>query len=459
VAAVSGERAAGRQAVAVGSALFWLAATSVLLAATTPKILIGEIPVYASEILLAVGPIFLLFRWPDLLPNVRILPSAAFVFLFYVFVLLGSTITATISGDYSAISFMLLVKRFLYHFVLLVVAQNGVMMMGREHATQQLDLFFKALLFAGLVPLLFSVGELLAFGLYGWMVPMTNLTDYSLDSYSPTLFAVGFTGRAIGPEGFYLVGSSSINYGILNGALSALSLLYFQRTRRGYWLVLMLIYGLGVALTLSSTAFIVYALALVTAFVLAGNVPLRALLLIVGGVLFVVTVPLLPIDRDRFYALGDMIQTLQALLAGGGADASNVSLRIETFERALGGVARYPHIILTGAGLDDFTAYVMNADDPLIESFFLDALVNAGAIGFGALVLSFFALGQPVLAASRMSGGVGMAGRLVILMTPGLLFSNTISGNSVQSEFVGGLLFLTLSACVAAQLRSDRSPD
>jgi hypothetical protein len=439
---------------ALGRTLCWVAATSVLIAAVTPKIMIGQTPIYASEPLLALAPILIFLRQPQALREIEFSSATGLVVVFYIFVLLGSIITATITAEYSVSSFLLLIKRVLYHLVLLVFAENGARLLGLR-LDAEVDRFFRRLLVFALIPLFFSMAELSIFAALGVSVPTTNVSDFA-DSYSPTLFAVGFTGRAIGPDGLYLVGSSSINYGILNGALSVIALLYREKTGQWRWLLCALLYAAGAVLTMSSTALIVLAAGWITVFVRRGNYVLRGLTILLGGTLFVIIAANLPIDRDRYFAIGDLISTFQGVLYGTD-DASNVDLRVETFRRAFAGIDRYPHVIWTGAGISDYVARVMNANDPLIESFAIDALLNAGVLGFSALVLSFALLGKAVARAIHAGGAVTIAATFAACFAPGLLFSNTISGNSVQSEFVGGLLFFALGICSGVARRGPQA--
>jgi len=432
----------------VGRFLFGAAAISVLLAACTPKILIGQTPVYASEIVLLLAPVLLLTIQPKSLVFVQIPGAIKLIYIFYLFILLGCLVTATINSQYSWSSFLLLGKRVLYHVVLMLLAFNGVRLLG-ERRDLSIDRFLRVLVILGLVPLLFSIGELIAFATLGFSIAMENLTDFSQSSYSPTLFAVGFTGRAIGLGGFYLVGSSSINYGILNAGLSFLAFNYYIKSRRIGWLMCVILYSLGVVLTMSSTALVVLLLGFSVYFVLKGNRPLRAVLLPLSGIMFVMLIANLPVDQDGLFAFGDFVKTLQGVIFGT-EGAAHVNVRLQTIERALTSIGQHPYVIWTGAGIGDYIATTMNARDPLIESFAIDALLNAGALGFAALVVSFVLLGLGVRRALSAGGAIGIAATATVMYAPGLLFANTISGNSIQSEFVGGLLFMLLAICYGA---------
>lgn len=438
----------GEERRVVGGYLFWTAGAAVIIAATTPKILIYTVPVYAGLIIVPLALTLLLLWRPICLWWISISSAAMLVLLFYVFVLLGSVITATNTADYSATSFLLLAKRLFYHFVILVLAENGFRLLA-ERGSRHVDLFLRILLSLGLVPLVFSIFELVAFAVYGFVVPMHDLANLPSSSYAPTLFAVGFTGRAIGLGGLYLVGSSSIDYGILNAGLSLAALLYYGRTRRSRWFWCASLYAVGVVLSLSSTALIVLLLGLLTHFVLKGARPLRIIVVALCTIVLVVVATRLPLNRTRLFAIGDLVGTFQGVLYGT-QQASNVDLRVQTFKRAFAGIDQHPRVIATGAGIDEYTARVMGADNPLIESFVIQSLINAGAIGFLALVLSFVLLGGAVRRATNVAGSIHLVADLVVRLTPGLVFSNMVSGNSVQSEFAGGLLFLLLGACSGA---------
>jgi O-antigen ligase len=200
-------------------------------------------------------------------------------------------------------------------------------------------------------------------------------------------------------------------------------------------------------LSFSSTALLVLVLSLLVGFILRGNAPLRLFLVAVAMVLLAVGAAFVPLERAKLFAVGDAVETFQAVLFGG-EHSYNVDTRVETFDKALSTFAATPYVAFTGVGLGEFSAKAMRTDDPLVESFMLDALLNAGVIGFLALALSFLLLARYVSVVRRNAEGPSkIIAESLVRLAPGLVIANTLSGNSVQSEFVGGLLFVMLAAC------------
>ncbi len=429
-----------------GLLLFWVAAASVIIAATTPKLLFAEsVPLYLGELLIPFGPVLVALIWPAAFRSIKVTRVEALIVVYYAFVALGAAFTGAVWGMTSTSGLLLLAKRLIYHLIVFLLVANGLRLLGAL-GERELNRFLSSILYLGLIPLTFSFVELAVFASAGLAVPMINLAGLS-DSYGPSLFVVGFTGRALGPDGLYLVGSSSINYGILNSALATIAIVRFEATRQRVWLVLSFVYACGVLLSFSSTALLVLVLSLLVGFVLQRNAPLRLFLVAVAMVLLAVGAAFVPLERAKLFAIGDAVETFQAVLFGG-EHSYNVDARVETFDKALSTFAATPYVAFTGVGLGEFSAKAMRTDDPLVESFMLDALLNAGFIGFLALALSFLLLARYVSVVRRNSEGPSrIIAESLVRLAPGLVIANTLSGNSVQSEFVGGLLFLMLAAC------------
>jgi hypothetical protein len=430
-----------------GTMLFWYGAVSVFFTVGSPKILIGKMPLYFSDFLLAFAVPLMVIVARTRYIRINFPLSIILAFLFYIFIFLGCTVSAYLFAEIEVTGLLLLIKRILYHPVLWLLIYCGCINLG-DRMDRTAQRFTAILICVAIPPMLVSFIELYVFAELGLATPMKMLASLS-DSYSPTLFAVGFTGRAVGPEGIYLVGSSSINYGILNGIISLSALCLYEKSFQIRWLIAAVLFATGVLVSNSSTAMI-FLLSVITMWYVVGRkFVLKSVCVLLVAIVCSLLFATLPIDTKNLYAAGDLIQTFQDLLSGGGERSRNVDLRLLTYQKAILGMENYPHVLLVGSGIGPYAAMIMNDADPLIESFILEAFLISGIFGFLCLMFSFILIATRLRVLFVCAYDKGIAAKIVVCVFPGLIFANVFSGNSLQSEFVGSVFFTFLGIAMA----------
>jgi O-antigen ligase len=293
-------------------------------------------------------------------------------------------------------------------------------------------------LWVSLIPAIFSLVELFLFFNYSYSIPQLYLVDYNTNSYNTGVTPVGFAGRAIDFNGLYVVGSSSINFGIFMSFLFGISLIAFSKYLKFHYFLLSLVFLFTALLSRSSSVlFSLFVTILFLVYLLRHK---YKILIPFALILFFIYFTY----KDDLYIFDDILSTLSSLMGNEQGDFDSWQLRLITFKSAIHSILNNFVYLLLGTGYGKQMAFALNSKDPLIESFFLESLLGLGLFGFLTFLFSFiFMLIQIIKRLS--SNKMLLEFRLHILIFSIILIPlNAFSGNIFSNEYFATIYFLEL---------------
>lgn len=389
-----------------------------------PKFLIFGAPILLSDLILLIGSIYFLFF------KKRILKVLSFVLLWISFFFILNIVFNFIFKTVLIVDILLFIKRFIYIF-------SGFLISGyfkKYYVDIDFIRILSAFLLIGIVPLCFSFFEILSFLVYGFKFDQINLVNYDLNSYNTSMVPVGFTGRAVDVNNLYLIGSSSINYGILNSVLASLSFMFYAHQKRFFYLLLFLMYLFGAVLSRSSSVFVVLFFSLVYFFF--NYLKFRIYSVFILPIFFV------GLGISNLDIVLDAIQTLNSILGNSNGDFDSWELRLITFKMTFAAFISEPILLIFGSGYGMSMARALSKDDSLIESFFFETMLGMGLIPSFAL-FSLIICAQMNLKQYRF-GILRSLKNYMLFLLPIFIILNLISGNIYGNEYLGFLLFFLI---------------
>ena len=386
-----------------------------------PKFIIFGLPILLSDILLVFFLITVIFIQKKIKLNIV-------TYLFFILVsILLSSIYIVLDQNFNFIDFILGIKRFSYIFVALYISRLFYFHYPLEKFSKIISLF----IFFGLVPLVFSLIEIVLFILYGWKINQVYLVDYDISSYDTSFLPVGFTGRATNLKDLFIVGSSSINYGIFNCLMGSISMIFWARNRGRVFLVSAFLYFLTAVLSRSSSVLLVM---IMTTIYLSWTLRNARVFFVLTSIGILITFW----DVD-FYILKDFLSTLKSVSGENSGMYDSWELRVATFNRALGAFTYNPMLWIWGSGYGGAMASAMKSNDPLVESFVFETILGIGVISFTALLVLILGVNfnqrkVKELVHSDIQG-------MFRFIFPVLFVLNLVSGNIYGNEYLGFLIF------------------
>lgn len=278
---------------------------------------------------------------------------------------------------------------------------------------------------------------------YNMVVNPISLGDMIWD-YSPLYRLVGFTGQAIGIQGFRSIGNTSVQMGIYIGFLVLICLSLYRHLRKSIYLFLTLVLFFSSLLTYSRSGLLVIIIGVL--YFLIDNFKNKGTIKLFSGaiaLLWLFSFYLAPIDLlTSFGSLGKVAET-------SGYEDGSAQMRIEYVMRAMNYIIEYPYVFFIGTGYGESYTYSL-IGTPHLESLLFTTLFQSGIFVFAILLLHFYYLWEY---AKRYSGKVqGDLNRAVLygykLYIPGLFVANIVGGNSLQTDFLAPLFYFMIGICI-----------
>ena len=386
-----------------------------------PKLLIYDYPILISDLLVLVFWLYVLFHTRTL--KTRVL--SFFVITF--FCITTSSLLNTLNFVFYYSDFLLGIKRFAYILTAIYMSR----LFYDRYSEDEFIRVLKSFVIIGLIPLCFSLMEILLFLFFDFKLSQVNLVGYDLNSYNTSLLPVGFTGRATDFKDLFLIGSSSINYGILNCLLGTLSFIYYVKCRNQRYRVFSIMYFIVAMMSRSSSVFIIL---FTTMFFMFWRYRKFRMTLFFSIPLF-----LLMVGLDNFYILLDVLSTVNSVMGASNGDFDSWDLRVVTFNRAFEALAHNPSLLIWGSGYGSSMAMALRSSDPLVESFVLETLLGVGIFSFVAILVLIIGVNLRV----RTPRNVLLLDvqNVFQFLFPFMFILNLLSGNIFGNEYLGFLFF------------------
>lgn len=298
-----------------------------------------------------------------------------------------------------------------------------------------------------------------------WNTSISGLTlQILVGEWNRSLRLVGWTGMALKFEGieqvvFDQIQTTSVPMGVFCGLLALLCLILYFYERRVFWLLGALIAAVALQLTYARSGLVVLGIGTLLLLVeVRRNLTwLPILVLGVLGILAVFTMTDAASLLGEYGTLGKVQQQTAEFTAG-----RTSSKRIEYWMLGLEEIDKNPLILLFGVGYGDHIL-VDHVGGGTLESLVFDALFQTGVTGLILLLLVFLSIWRTasLLINYAQEDYVRALLSFYIFSVPGLLISNTVGGNQLQTDFIAPLYFVMFGVCVGRTLLSaglDISP-
>lgn len=374
----------------------------------------------------------------------------------YLLIIFSSLLSMAYQGQIYTRPFFILLKRFLYSIYIFCIAYS-VCKYKVSHTPNRISNFILVLLFTSLIPIAYSAYHMFSNFLFSNNLSFSEIVG----KYDLRYKTLGFSGQILTLNGIKIIGSTSINFGILMSMLFMITYSTYKHLPIKPWLRIFFLITFLIAMlfTYSKTALLVLCISLFALQMTYCNWPKRLLLISISLLFLIITsfimVEYLDINLLSIQYLFSAIK----VLASGNIDisAGTTAKRVIYLINISKAFYDNPLLLLIGSGYGKYSELFTSSYKFIFEGFMIEMFFCTGFLG---LILSntFF------LIMIWQTAHLKSDSKLVQSLIKGLLsflialyFSNIIGSNSIQSEFVGGTIFAILGMLFGLNKKSTSS--
>jgi len=281
-----------------------------------------------------------------------------------------------------------------------------------------------------------------------WNTLMTPIpVDVLAAGYERDYRLVGLTGQVLAADGLSQIGPTSVQMGVYTALLALIGFSLARYLRRRRYVVLAGLMLIGTLLTYSRSGLLALGMGLATLGV--SDFGLRRSvkwLMVVSGVITALMM-LLGVGMEEFVAFGTLAKLADPRYAGsywGLVDARRPLL----WGEAIDYVTEHPFVLVVGTG---YGTTENRLGFGTLESLVFDTLFESGVVTLVFLLLFFLMLWrvtgvQVTSDADRFHKAVL---RGIHAGIPGIFVSSLVGGNTLQTDFIAPMFYLTLGMCLS----------